>query len=193
MDAEYFVDLALEWGADHAVPFEISDIVFDPRTILKCAFGCGDWGYGHTCPSRPLSLRPWEYEQVLRRYSWGIIIHSTDKRISQDVSFGIEREAFCADIIWPFHLAIAPYAGNAPDLSVSRAPIPKRRVRPFTVWALTFSRPCTASACRWILSRARMKRPTGIQRYSSSDKWIVPGESSITVIRHACLPRGCYS
>jgi len=105
MEAEYFADLALQWGADHAVPFRIDDIVFDPRTILKCAFGCGDWGYGNTCPSRPLSLKPWEYEQVLRRYSWGIIIHSTDKRVSQDVSFGIEREAFLRGYYLAFSLS----------------------------------------------------------------------------------------
>lgn len=100
-----FVTFALEMGADHAVPFRIDDIVFDPRTILKCAFGCADWGKGHTCPSRPNSLRPWEYEQVLRRYSWGIIVHSHDKKISQEVSFAIEREAFIDGYYFAFSLS----------------------------------------------------------------------------------------
>jgi len=53
-----------------------------------------DWAKGHTCPSRPGSLKPWEYREVFEKYSWGIIIHSTNKKVSQDVSFAIEREAF---------------------------------------------------------------------------------------------------
>jgi predicted metal-binding protein len=102
---DYFVNKALEWGADDAVAFQIEDIAFDPRTILKCMFGCSDWGTGHTCPSRPGSLSVFEYEKILRRYSWGIIIHSTDKKISQDVSYGIEREAFLKGYYMAFSLS----------------------------------------------------------------------------------------
>ena len=102
---DYFVSKALEWGADDAVAFQVADIVFDPRTILKCMFGCSDWGTGHTCPSRPGSLSVFEYEKVFRRYSWGVIIHSTDKKISQDVSYGIEREAFLKGYYMAFSLS----------------------------------------------------------------------------------------
>ena len=49
--AEY-VRLALEMGALHAVVFSLEDIAFDSRTLLKCMFGCADWGRNHTCPSR---------------------------------------------------------------------------------------------------------------------------------------------
>lgn len=61
--AEKYIKKALALGADHAVFFRTDDIEFDPRTLLKCMFGCNDWGKGHTCPSRPGSLLPWEYEQ----------------------------------------------------------------------------------------------------------------------------------
>lgn len=105
MDANYFTDLALRLGADDAVPFTIDDIAFDPRTILKCSFGCEDWGKGPTCPSRPNSLMPWEYEKVLRRYSWGVIVHSRDKKVSQDVSFAIEREAFLKGYYFAFSMS----------------------------------------------------------------------------------------
>jgi len=169
MEAEYFVNMALELGADHAVPFRIDDIVFDPRTILKCAFGCGDWGYGNTCPSRPLSLKPWEYEQVLRRYSWGIIIHSTDKRVSQDISFGIEREAFLRGYYLAFSLSDCAICGECAGFAGQPCVNPRRRVRPFTAWALTFSRLCTSSACRSTLSRVERKPPIGTQPCSSSD------------------------
>ena len=63
MNAQYYTELALKLGADDAVPFTIDDIEFDPRTILKCSFGCEDWGKGLTCPSRQNSLMPWEYLQ----------------------------------------------------------------------------------------------------------------------------------
>lgn len=105
MQPDYYVKRALELGADHAVAFRIEDIVFDPRTILKCMYGCNDWGKGHTCPSRPGSLKPWEYQKVFEQYRWGIIIHSTDKKISQDVSFEIEREAFFHDYYLAFSLS----------------------------------------------------------------------------------------
>ncbi|NLW58830.1 MAG: DUF2284 domain-containing protein [Firmicutes bacterium] len=93
-DKQYYVDRALQLGADHAVLFTLDEIVFDSRTILKCMFGCADWGKGHTCPSRPGSLKPWEYRKIFAEYSWGVIIHSTNKKTAQEVSFAIEREAF---------------------------------------------------------------------------------------------------
>ena len=93
-DTNYFTDLAIKLGADHAVVFKIADIVFDPHTILKCMFGCSDWGKRYTYPSRLGSLNPWEYRKVFEKYFWGIIVHSKSKKASQDVSFAIERDAF---------------------------------------------------------------------------------------------------
>ncbi|GHT17875.1 hypothetical protein AGMMS4956_21410 [Bacteroidia bacterium] len=48
---EFYTHLAIELGAEHALRFGIDDIVFDARSLLKCMFGCEDWGRGHTCPS----------------------------------------------------------------------------------------------------------------------------------------------
>ncbi len=105
MKPQYYVDMALRLGADHATAFKTDDIEFDARTILKCMYGCSDWGKGLTCPSRPGSLMPWEYEKVFRKYSWGIIIHSTSKKISQEVSFEIERQAFFDGYYFAFSLS----------------------------------------------------------------------------------------
>jgi predicted metal-binding protein len=105
MDKHYFVEKALQLGADDAVAFELKDIEFDPRTIIKCMFGCADWGKGHTCPSRPGSLMPWEYKDVFSRYSWGVIIHSHSKKISQDVSLAIESDAFVKGHYFAFSLS----------------------------------------------------------------------------------------
>ena len=89
-----YLALARELGAADAVAFTPDDVVFEPRTILKCMFGCSDWGKGPTCPSRAGSLMPWEYEPMLRRYRWGVIVHSADKKIAQEASYAIERQAF---------------------------------------------------------------------------------------------------
>lgn len=104
----------------------------------------------------------------------------------------------CAATTWPFRLAIAPYARNAPDSPASHVSIPRRHVRRFTVWALTSSRPYASSACPWILSRAKTKRPTGIQPYSLSDRrMITHGEPASRVLysrkcRLLCrIPDGC--
>lgn len=105
MDKQKYVDYAMSLGADHAVAFNVTDIEFDSRTILKCMFGCNDWGKGPTCPSRPGSLKPWEYEQVFKKYSWGIIIHSHSKKISQDVSFQVESKAFTDGYYMAFSLS----------------------------------------------------------------------------------------
>ncbi len=85
---------ALEMGAAHAVPFVISDIAFDPRTLLKCMYGCDDWGKLHTCPSRPGSPSIAEYHDMFSRYRWGIIVHSHEKKPAQLISYELERLAF---------------------------------------------------------------------------------------------------
>ncbi|MCX7771567.1 MAG: DUF2284 domain-containing protein [Clostridia bacterium] len=105
MNLEKYIKIALEQGAEHAAAFHIDQIVFDSRTILKCMFGCSDWGFGHTCPSRKGSLMPWEYEKVLKNYQRGIIIHSPDKRISQEASFEVERQAFMDGFYFAFSLS----------------------------------------------------------------------------------------
>jgi len=91
---EKYIQLALALGADHAVMVTPDDIVFDGRTYLKCMFGCSDWNRGPTCPSRPGFFKPWEFEQLLRKYKSVLIIHSRSKQIAQKASYNVEREAF---------------------------------------------------------------------------------------------------
>lgn len=112
MTPEQLTGRALDMGADDAVIFRIEQIVFDSRTILQCMYGCADWGKGHTCPSAPGSLKPWEYEQILKRYEWGIIIHSTSKELAQDISFKIEREAFLAGHYFAFSMSDCAICGQ---------------------------------------------------------------------------------
>lgn len=122
----YFKEKALSLGADHAVVFRINEIVFDPRTILKCMFGCNDWGKGHTCPSRPGSLNVFEYKQILEKYSWGIIIHSTSKKVSQEISFEIEREAFVKGYYFAFSMSDCAICNECAGLKGKECANPKK-------------------------------------------------------------------
>lgn len=92
--AETLIALARQKGAVDAVYFTPSMLVFDPRTLLKCMFGCTDWGKGPTCPSRPGSPSLAEYKDMLLRYKWGILVHAHDKHASQRASYAMEQKAF---------------------------------------------------------------------------------------------------
>jgi len=94
MAIEKYINLALSLGATHAVAVTPDDIVFDGRTLLKCMFGCADWGKGCTCPSKEGFLKPWELESLLRKYKHVLIIHSPVKKIAQEAAFAVEREAY---------------------------------------------------------------------------------------------------
>ena len=92
--AQELVQLALENGAVDAVPFVLSDIAFDERTLLKCMFGCSDWGKGLTCPSREGFPDLPTRKRMLSNYKWGIIIHAHSKAPSQRASLMLEGRAF---------------------------------------------------------------------------------------------------
>lgn len=100
-----YVEKALEMGAENAVRFSIEDIVFDSRVILKCIFGCGDYGKLHTCPYQKSPLSMDEYKDILGKYKWGIIIGCEDKATSQRISFEIERECFLDGYYFAFSLS----------------------------------------------------------------------------------------
>ena len=89
-----YIETALKMGAADAAPFTIDDICFDTRTLLKCMYGCTDWGCNHTCPSRPGNPSIPEMQAMFQRYKWGVIIHTHDKKLSQQISFHLESQAF---------------------------------------------------------------------------------------------------
>ncbi len=100
-----YIKRALKMGASDAVPFKIADICFDSRTLLKCMYGCEDWGKNHTCPSRAGSPSMAEYREMFSRYSWGIIVHTHDKALSQKISFALEGEMFADGLYFAFSLS----------------------------------------------------------------------------------------
>jgi len=89
-----YINLAKSHGAVNVVAVTPDNIVFDGRTILKCMFGCGDWGKGCTCPSRVGFLPLEEWEKLLKKYKTVLIIHANDKKITQNASLAVENEAY---------------------------------------------------------------------------------------------------
>jgi len=93
-DYSKYEKLALELGATTVKSFDIDDICFDPRTILKCKYGCSDYGKTYNCPSDPKNLDIEQSIRIFKHYKGGIIVHSQDKATAQRVSYEIERQAF---------------------------------------------------------------------------------------------------
>ena len=105
MDFEKYILMAKEMGAKNAVAFDISDIAFDPRVVLKCIFGCSSYGKTHTCPNQRSPLTMAQYEEVFSRYQGGIVIGCNDKKASQHISYEIERTCFLDGFYFAFSLS----------------------------------------------------------------------------------------
>jgi len=104
-DFDKYVKLAKDMGAKNSVVFDIKDIVFDPRVVLKCIFGCNTFGKNHTCPYQKSPLNMKEYKEIFEHYKGGIIIGCSDKKDSQNISFEIERAAFLDGYHFAFSLS----------------------------------------------------------------------------------------
>ena len=100
-----YIDTALSLGAKNAISILIDQICFDSRTYLKCMFGCGGSNPQTPCHSQPGKIKPWEFEPILKRYKWGILIHSNDNRIAQKVALALEKKAFVDGYYFAFSLS----------------------------------------------------------------------------------------
>lgn len=101
--AKKLIKKANALGAMDAVAFSIDQIVFDSRTLLKCMFGCGDWGSGLTCPSANPQVKMADYKEMFSRYSYGVIVHADNKKTNHEISFLLESMAFTDG----YHLAFS--------------------------------------------------------------------------------------
>jgi predicted metal-binding protein len=70
----------------------VDQIVFDPRSFLKCRFGCKRWGNYWTCPPN-LELSPERFMEAFNRYRKAILIQTRDPQEGQSINLKIEKEA----------------------------------------------------------------------------------------------------
>jgi len=122
---EKYIDLALSLGADNVVAVTPEDIVFDGRTILKCMYGCNDWGKGCTCPSRDGFLPLKRLKKLLKKYKTVLVIHSKDKKTAQKASFAVETEAYLGGDALVFSMSDCALC----DVCAGRSDLPCRNVR----------------------------------------------------------------
>lgn len=94
---------ALQGGASNVSCINTSSIVFDPRALLKCRFGCKRWGKYWTCPPN-LSLSQEEFQAALDCYQTAMLLQASDPLLSQNISLEIEKEAM---LVWHCHYAFA--------------------------------------------------------------------------------------
>jgi predicted metal-binding protein len=100
---ESLVDEALKLGASDANLIGIDQIVFDPRSFLKCRFGCNRWGKYWTCPPN-LSISSDEFMLAFQNYEKAIIFRTPDPKSSQEVGLALEKEAM---LTYGSHFAFA--------------------------------------------------------------------------------------
>lgn len=86
------INKAMKLGAEAAIDFDIDDIVFDGRTILKCLFGCE--GGLHYCPTKENPEITKLYSDMAKKYKWGILIQTDNLKDGQIISIELERTAF---------------------------------------------------------------------------------------------------
>lgn len=85
-------DKALELGAAEAKLMDADKVVFDPRSHLKCRFGCNRWGQYWTCPPN-MDISYEHFMEAYSRYSRALLIKAGDPLVGQEVSLAVEKEA----------------------------------------------------------------------------------------------------
>ncbi len=86
------IDKCIELGAHEAKLIDTDQVIFDPRSFLKCRFGCNRWGNYWTCPPN-LNLSPEMFMEAFDKYSKAIIVKTADPDVGQDIALAVEKEA----------------------------------------------------------------------------------------------------
>ncbi len=88
-----YIDLAKEMGLANALPVTTEQIVFDPRVLLKCRWGCEDYfNQSIKCSTRGYS--PQELQAMVQSYDNVLLLHGHDARALSQAVLEIERAAF---------------------------------------------------------------------------------------------------
>ena len=87
------IDKSIELGAEDAKLIDTAKVIFDPRSHLKCRFGCNRWGKFWTCPPHN-GISQKMFMESYAKYNVGLVIKTTNAKLGQDISLAIEKEAF---------------------------------------------------------------------------------------------------
>ena len=67
-------------------------VFFDPRSFLKCRFGCNRWGRFWTCPPN-LDISYEQFQEAYNLYSHVLVLKTSDPQKGQEVALAMEKEA----------------------------------------------------------------------------------------------------
>lgn len=124
---EDYVAIALDMGCIDAKLISGRDLVIDPRTYLKCQWGCPQGLGTQNCPKD--ALKPWEAEAVIGKYEKVLLLHSDDKSLLSRVAYDIERRAFLDGHYFAFALCSCNLCENCPTREGRPCPTPDK-IRP---------------------------------------------------------------
>ena len=102
---EALIEKSLAAGASEAKLIDTDQVVFDPRSHLKCRFGCKRWGRYWTCPPH-MTLSQEAFMEAFQHYRKAVVIKTDDPKIGQEVALAVEKEAMLS-FGDPFALALA--------------------------------------------------------------------------------------
>jgi predicted metal-binding protein len=109
---ETLMDKAIQLGATGAKLIQTYQVIFDPRSYLKCRFGCNRWGQYWTCPPN-LDISPKDFQTAYDRYQSAIVIRTSDPKVGQEVTLAIEKAQLIAE---EFHLRLETTQGSLVQL-----------------------------------------------------------------------------
>lgn len=93
---ENLAQKARDLGANAAGLIRTDSIVFDPRSFLKCRFGCNRWGKYWTCPPH-MEISYEQFTAAFDRYQTALIIQASSPKKSQEITLEIEKEAMLSN------------------------------------------------------------------------------------------------
>ncbi len=100
------IDKCLEMGAEGAKLMKTDQVVFDPRSHLKCRFGCNRWGKFWTCPPHN-RISQETFMESFGKYKTALVIKTSNAKLGQDISVEIEKEAMLSyGAVFAFALAL---------------------------------------------------------------------------------------
>lgn len=141
------LDTAMAMGAMDARLFSIQDIRFDPRTQLKCLFGCtADM---HYCPIAQDPAMAARFPEIMKRYSWGVLICTDNLKDGQDITLALERQAFLAGQVLAFGATECAHCANC-SYPAGKPCVDKHKQRP-PLYALGIDVYATARGLGWEL------------------------------------------
>ncbi len=95
-DLDFLCQEAKKLGAVDAVAFKASDIVVDPRVIMKCRVPiCAYYGNNFMCP--PYVMNVSEFQEILSKYTHAVLIQ-VEIPLPQEIIQAIYQEANFAEL-----------------------------------------------------------------------------------------------